>query len=207
LEIYDPERDTWERGGQMPQRLCAYAVATLGDDLYLFGGWDGSEYVATTLMYDTADDTWQKLTPMSSARGFSAAGVVGNRIFVVGGYDGKGEVATVEEYDPAKEGGGNPWRSRRPMSSARGGLGVATIAGSLYAIGGGWNGYLAFNERYDPRSDRWSPVETPVFGQWRNLAVVASDTRVYALGGWNGTLMGANHEYQALYTYYLPEVR
>lgn len=207
LEIYDPERDTWKRGEQMPRPLCAYAVASLGDTLYLFGGWDGSGYVATTLAYDTVADSWAEMTPMASARGFSAAGVIENKIYVVGGYDGRGELATVEEYDPANEGSGSPWRLRRPMSVARGGLGVATIAGSLYAIGGGWHGYLAFNERYDPRSDQWSPVETPVSGQWRNLAVVASETRVYALGGWNGAFMDTNHEYQALFTYYLPEVR
>ena len=207
LEIYDPESDAWTRGAPVPRPLCAYAVASMEDTLYLFGGWDGSEYAATTLAYDTVADTWAEMSRMSSARGFSAAGVVDNKIYVVGGYDGEGEIAAVEEYDPAKEEQGSPWRLRRPMSAARGGLGVATIAGSLYAIGGGWNGYLAFNERYDPRLDQWAPVETPVFGQWRNLAVVASETRVYALGGWNGALMDANYEYQALFTYYLPEVR
>ena len=207
LEIYDPERDTWNRGAPMPRPLCAYAIASLGDKLYLFGGWDGSGYVASTWLYDPGADTWAEMTPMSSARGFSAAGVVEGKIYVVGGYDGQREIATVEEYDPAEEDRGTPWQVRSPMGAARGGLGVATIAGSLYAIGGGWNGYLAFNERYDPRSDQWSPVETPVFGQWRNLAVVASETRVYALGGWNGAFMESNHEYQALFTYYLPEVR
>jgi hypothetical protein len=45
-----------------------------------------------------------------------------------------------------------------------------------------------------------------VSGQWRNLAVVAGDTGIYALGGWNGDFLDANYEYQALFTYYLPEV-
>lgn len=206
LEIYDLEADSWEAGAPMPVRLCAYAISTVEGRLYVFGGWNGSAYVASTLEYDPLTETWSEKTPMSSPRGFASAGAIGGRIYVVGGYDGQREFATVEEYDAAKEGYGDPWRQRTPMSMRRGGLGVATIAGSLYAIGGGWNRYLAFNERYDPRSDQWSALETPVSGQWRNLAVVAGDTGIYALGGWNGDFLDANYEYQALFTYYLPEV-
>jgi N-acetylneuraminic acid mutarotase len=206
LEIYDPEADSWEAGAPMPVRLCAYAISAVEEKLYVFGGWDGSAYVASTLEYDLTTETWSENTPMSSPRGFASAGVIDGKIYVVGGYDGQREFATVEEYDPSQEGLADPWRQRTPMSMRRGGLGVATIAGSLYAIGGGWNRYLAFNERYDPRSDQWSALETPVSGQWRNLAVVAGDTGIYALGGWNGDFLDANYEYQALFTYYLPEV-
>jgi DNA-binding CsgD family transcriptional regulator/N-acetylneuraminic acid mutarotase len=206
LEIYDPEADSWEAGAPMPVRLCAYAISAVEEKLYVFGGWDGSAYVASTLEYDLTTETWSENTPMSSPRGFASAGVIDGKIYVVGGYDGQREFATVEEYDPSQEGLADPWRQRTPMSMRRGGLGVATIAGSLYAIGGGWNRYLAFNERYDPRSDQWSALETPVSGQWRNLAVVAGDTGIYALGGWRGDFLDANYEYQALFTYYLPEV-
>ena len=206
LEIYDPEADSWEVGSPMPIPLCAYAIASVEGKLYVFGGWNGSVYLASTLEYDPTTETWSENTPMSSPRGFASAGVIEGRIYVVGGYDGQKEFATVEEYDPSQEGNGNPWRERAPMNMRRGGLGVATIAGGLYAFGGGWNRYLAFNERYDPRSDQWSVLETPVSGQWRNLAVVASETGIYALGGWNGDFLDSTYEYQALFTYYLPEV-
>ncbi|HUS70750.1 MAG TPA: LuxR C-terminal-related transcriptional regulator [Anaerolineae bacterium] len=206
LEIYDPEADAWETGTPMPVPLCAYAIAAVDGKLYVFGGWNGSVYLASTLEYDPLTETWSEKTPMASPRGFASAGAIDGKIYVVGGYDGQREFATVEEYDPSQEGLADPWRQRAPMSMRRGGLGVATIAGTLYVIGGGWNRYLAFNERYDPRSDQWSALETPVSGQWRNLAVVAGDTGIYALGGWNGDFLDANYEYQALFTYYLPEV-
>jgi DNA-binding CsgD family transcriptional regulator/N-acetylneuraminic acid mutarotase len=206
LEIYDLEADSWERATPMPVPLCAYAIAAVNGKLYVFGGWNGSTYVASTYEYDPRTDTWVGRTPMSSARGFASAGVIDGKVYVIGGYDGQQEFSTVEEYDPAREGQGDPWQERAAMSMKRGGLGVATIAGSLYAIGGGWNGYLAFNERYDPRSDQWSAIESPLLGQWRNLAVVAAETRIYALGGWNGDFMDVNQEYQALFTYYLPEI-
>jgi len=207
LEIYDPQEDSWARGASMPVGLCAYAIAVVENKLYLFGGWDGLKYVASTYEYDPLSDAWTEKTPMPSARGFSAAGVVQDRVYVVGGYDGQQELDLVQRYDPSVEAAGDPWLELAPMNVPRGGLGVATIAGSLYAIGGGWDGYLAFNERYDPRSNEWSTVETPVFGEWRNLAVVASETRIYALGGWSRDFVDTNYEYMALFTYYLPEVR
>jgi DNA-binding CsgD family transcriptional regulator/N-acetylneuraminic acid mutarotase len=206
LEVYDPQSDSWESGAPMPVPLCAYSIAAAEGKLYTFGGWDGTAYVASTYEYDPRTDTWSEKTPMQSPRGFGGAAASEGRVYVVGGYDGQREFATVLEYDPSAEGQGSPWRERAPLGMRRGGLGVAAIAGNLYAVGGGWTGYLAFNEKYDPRSDQWSTVEAPVSGQWRNLAVAASETRIYALGGWNGDFMDANHEYQALFTYYLPEL-
>ena len=206
LEVYDLQSDSWESGASMPVPLCAYAIAATEGKLYTFGGWNGTAYVASTYEYDPETGTWSEQTPMPSPRGFASATVSEGTVYVVGGYDGQREFATVLEYDPAAEGQGTAWREKAPLSMRRGGLGVAAIAGNIYAVGGGWTGYLAFNEKYDPRSDQWSTVETPVSGQWRNLAVVASETRIYALGGWNGDFMDANHEYQALFTYYLPEL-
>jgi DNA-binding CsgD family transcriptional regulator len=207
LEIYDPVTDSWDRGASLPLPLCAYTIAVVDEKLYLFGGWDGFDYLASTYEYDPSADLWLEKTPMPSARGFSGAGVIEGKVYVVGGYDGREEFSTVEEYDPAMDDGThNPWTAKSTMTMRRGGLGVAAIAGSLYAIGGGWHGYLAYNEKYDATADEWSVIETPVFGQWRNLGVVATDTEVYAMGGWNGDYLNLNEEYQALFTYYLPEL-
>jgi hypothetical protein len=74
----------------------------------------------------------------------------------------------------------------------------------LYAIGGGWESYLATNERYDPASDTWSAFESPVLGEWRNLGVAALSTQIYAVGGWNGGYSGVNEAYQALFRIILP---
>jgi DNA-binding CsgD family transcriptional regulator len=207
LEIYDRATDSWERGASLSLPLCAYAIVAVDEKLYVFGGWDGSTYLASTYEYDASTDIWSQKTSMPSARGFAGAGVIEGKIYVIGGYDGREEFATVEEYDPAMDDGTHdPWTVKSPMMMRRGGLGVAAIAGTLYAIGGGWHGYLAHNERYDATTDQWSVTETPVFGQWRNLGVVASDTKIYAIGGWNGDYLSLNEEYQALFTYYLPEL-
>jgi hypothetical protein len=65
-------------------------------------------------------------------------------------------------------------------------LGLASVAGRLYAVGGGWTNYLGLSEEYDPRSDSTKPFGTPVRQQWRNLALASRVDKFYAAGGWNG---------------------
>jgi hypothetical protein len=136
---------------------------------------------------------------------FAGAGAIQNRIYVVGGYDEEQEFALCEEYDPALEGSTqSPWRERAPMSLPRGGVAVSTTGDNLFAIGGGWQNYLAYNERFDPRSNTWFSFESPVVGQWRNLGVASVDVSLYAIGGYSGEYLNSNEEYQALYRIILP---
>ena len=137
---------------------------------------------------------------MPFAKGFAAAGALDGMIYVVGGYDGAVEYAEVVAYDIAAD----TWTQRAPLSTPRGGLGVAVVNDRLYAIGGGWENYLATNERYDPTSDSWTVFESPELGQWRNLGVAVLGTEIYAVGGWNGDFMGVNEAYQALFRIILP---
>jgi hypothetical protein len=102
--------------------------------------------------------------------------------------------------------GQNRWSEKKPMNTGRAGLGVAVLAGELYALGGGWQSYLATSEKYSPNSDTWSVFESPMLGQWRNLGVAALDTEVYAVGGWNGDYMRVNRSYRALFRIVLPVV-
>jgi DNA-binding CsgD family transcriptional regulator len=200
LEIYDPATDAWETGSPLPTPLCAYAIAAVNDQLCLFGGWDGTEYVGSVYVYDPASDQWSSRAAMSFARGFAGAGVIEGVVYVVGGYDGARELALCEAYDPRTD----TWSSCAPMSVGRGGLGVAVVGPTLYAVGGGWESYLAFNERYEPDADVWHAFETPVTGQWRNLGLAATDVNLYAIGGWSGEYLAVHEEYQALFRIFIP---
>jgi hypothetical protein len=142
---------------------------------------------------------------MSTPRAFLAASALGDGIYVVGGYDGVNELDIVERYRPADEGtAAGPWAPRASLNQPRAGLGMAPIWSRLYAVGGGWDTALAFNEQYDAKLDAWSRIGTPVVGQWRNLGVTALNNMVYAVGGWSGTYLTANEAYQALIRQLLP---
>ena len=77
----------------------------------------------------------------------------------------------------------------------------------LFAVGGGWEHTLNTSEKYDPQTDTWSEFETPYASQWRNLGLAVIDTKIYAVGGWDGTeeqFMNSVVSYQFLYQFFLP---
>ena len=182
VEVYDPEADNWSSGTALPSPVFAYALAVYNDQVYLFGGTNGRVYLNQVLVYDPAMDRWMPRASMPTPRGFVAAAVLDQAIYVVGGYDGQRDFGTCERYLPDRD----AWEPCASLTVGRGGLGLVAMSRRLYAVGGGWSGYLAFGEKYDPDANTWSPIETPLAGEWRNLAVTTVGTDLYAVGGWNG---------------------
>ena len=209
LEVYDPEADSWSARAALPQPLCGYAIAALEGKLYVFGGWDGKGYTRHVFIYDPDEDRWSKGTPMPTARGYAGAGAIEGQIYVVGGYDGRRDLAVVEAYVPANEAGsGDPWVEHAALPDGRGGAGVVALRSKLYIIGGGWETGHETAIMYDVLSDTWNPFANPVAGLWRNMGVAVidtrSETRIYAVGGWDGDFVAANRAYTALYNVKLP---
>jgi hypothetical protein len=109
----------------------------------------------------------------------------------VGGYADDHEFDRCDRYLPKED----RWEVCAPMSVARGGLSLIPISGRVYAIGGGWTGYLTFNERYDPNTDSWSVVPSPFTGQWRGMGATHLGNDIYALGGWTGQYQNVLEKY------------
>ena len=210
LEVYDPQQDQWSTATPLPRPICNYAIAHVEGGFYLFGGWDGEAYLDTVYYYDATADSWQAKPSLAVARGDIAAATVGTRIYLIGGYDGATEYDLCLSYDLELEATGqDPWRTHAPMSVGRAGHSVAASEGTLYVVGGGWGSYLGYNERYDIANDLWSTFESPIVGEWRTLGLSAVNNgkglMLYALGGWNGSYLGAVQVYQAApFRVYLP---
>ncbi len=209
LEIYDPERDLWDRGADLPVPLCAYAIVPHEDGFYLFGGWDGESYLDSVYYYDAMADTWRLEHRLSVARGFIAAASTDGVIVLTGGYDGNAEYRTAESYDPERaRAGENPWRAHAPMRHGRAGHVAVEVLGNLYVLGGGWQEPLQSSERLDISNDVWTEFETPISGEWRTLGGVRVETTagtfVYGMGGWSDGYLSSVKAYQAFYRVYLP---
>ena len=80
----------------------------------------------------------------------------------------------------------NSWTTMEPMSTARGGLGVAVVNGKIYAIGGANNDtQLGVTEEYNPVTDTWTTKEsmpTPRSG----FAIAVYQNKIYCIGGMTG---------------------
>ena len=204
LEIYTPQSDGWEQGQALPEPRCGYGLTAFQDKLYLFGGWNGEAFENTVFVFSPEENTWQVLdTPMPQAKGYVGAVALNDTIYVVGGYDGQNEFNQTYVFKPDT----GEWLEKSPLHEKRGGIGLVSAANNLYAIGGGWNQTLNTTEKYDPTTDTWTTFEAPFAHQWRNMGVAAIDTKIYAVGGWDGTaekFTDSVVSYQFLYQLFLP---
>jgi hypothetical protein len=100
----------------------------------------------------------------------------------------------------------NIWVEKAPMHQARSGIGVATVNGKIYAIGGTnanmasvvggldrglVGGFLSLNEQFDLSSNSWvfkKAMPTPRY----DFAITAYQNKIYCIGGKIGIDKNAN---------------
>ena len=110
----------------------------------------------------------------------------------------------------------NSWVSRAPMHQARGGLGVATLNGKIYAIGGSIasgpyppdffaGGFVGTNEEYDPATDTWTTkASMPTPRDY--FAIAAYQNKIYCIGGGIGFSTEERSGFHSLITCGINEV-
>ena len=85
------------------------------------------------------------------------------------------------------------WVSKAPLSHPRRELGVTSVNGKIYAIGGlGSSGVLKVNEEYDPNADIWTE-KTAMLTPRANIGVCVYQNKIYCIGG--TTSGGVNERY------------
>jgi hypothetical protein len=208
LAVYDPAQDQWAERTPLPKALSAYALAAYEGKLYLFGGWDGRQYVADAFVFDPDADQWTSLTPLPRARGFAGAAVTAGRIYVIGGTDGAQALSRNDAYVPANEGTRQtPWQTYAPLPSARYAFGVATVAEIIHVVGGlgGEDGGLPL--AFTPQRQEWERLSTqgPEIVWPISPAASTLGTALHVLGGRDSHGLTTNHaSYQAVYAVLLP---
>src|SRR3972149_1638875 len=134
----------------------------------------------------------------SASRYGAASAVLNGKIYVIGGttgtYPSISDIGTVEVYDPYSD----EWQTKTSMTHPRTYLGVSSINGKIYAVGGGTNTnyFLDFVEEYDPNTDTWGD-KTSLPTPRRSLGVETVGGRIYAFGGeynYNGTNVVEEYE-------------
>lgn len=107
-------------------------------------------------------------------------------IYIVGGRNSRRCLNTTEKYDTEND----QWIAMPPMKQVRTAVGLASLEGVLYAVGGecetpnSQDGtmYLHTCERFSPRENKWENVPS-MRNQRSFVGVVAHDGFVYAIGG------------------------
>ncbi|MFZ1400922.1 MAG: kelch repeat-containing protein, partial [Candidatus Promineifilaceae bacterium] len=142
VEVYSPANDSWRVTTPLPTAVSGGLVLSDGSFIYLFGGWDGQNYLADAYRFDPANNSWQILPNMPTARAFAAGGVVKGKLYVVGGYDGERPLTTCTYFDTTPPGENaseteGSWHSCADTLLPRAGASAAGLFNKLYLFGGG----------------------------------------------------------------------
>jgi DNA-binding CsgD family transcriptional regulator/N-acetylneuraminic acid mutarotase len=212
FEVYNLRLNQWRQLPGLPVALSGYALAAVDGRIYLFGGWDGKQDVASVYSFDPETNAWQTHTALPAARAFTGAVALEGRIYLIGGSDGVHALTTVEVYFPQRDQADEAaYEERAPLPEGRSGAGTTVIAGLIYVFGGEGDtqpeGGLA-PLQYAPLADHWTTFERSPVAIGAGPAVAPFDTRLHVLGGSTPGGMAAFHQsYQAIYSINLPAIR
>jgi N-acetylneuraminic acid mutarotase len=184
---YDLLADSWTARAPMPEGRFGLTAATVGQKVYVFGGYTGPDVQIgdNNYIYDAATNTWTTGDPVPLAGGIATAAEAAfrGRVYVIGGDDGDlNSNDTNLLYDPATD----TWRNRAPMPTPRENNVAVTLGSKIYVAGGlqvqvSFDGLNTF-ESYDPRTNTWAtlaPMNSP-----RISPGIATDGRyIYVFGG------------------------
>ncbi|XP_055855571.1 kelch-like protein 1 [Episyrphus balteatus] len=125
-------------------------LAEVNGKLYVIGGCKDRKWLHSVEMYDFSTDSWQFLPPLSSPLTTIKVAVVNGLIYAVGN-----NCQTMECFNPIT----NKWNQKSFVIEKSSDFGIAGVDGSLYVVGGCYNGNDSFTvERYDARKNCWTIV-------------------------------------------------
>ena len=122
------------------------------------------------------------MAPMITHRNGHGAAVLEGKIYVAGGNPLETAGTLVESFDTAA----NQWTAVAPMYISRKWLGLVSVQGKLFAVGGCNNqdNALSSVECFDPSTRVWSNIAALSTAR-SSLAVAVLGDKLYAIGGYD----------------------
>lgn len=156
----NPQNATWIELAKLPHPIGQHAMLHKDGKLYLVGGQNGAEDLASLWSFDLATKQWTALPPMPTARHSHAIATSGDTLYVSGGRSAAlgTEINIVEGYSFSDD----SWESLPAMPTGRGGHGAFVRDGKLHVFGGeslSQRKVLASHEILDLQSGIWSTGE------------------------------------------------
>ena len=136
VERYNTQTNTWATLAPLPvPRSDLGAIAMGNSKIYVFGGCDASnQVVGDVFIYDIVAGTWSTGPDMPTPRAFFyQVASVSNKIYVMGGGDVNLTVSAANEVFDISN---NTWSLETPMLTPRGEMGVGSIDGVIWTVGG-----------------------------------------------------------------------
>ncbi len=164
-DLAQPAIPAWLTERPLPSARQECAVVTLGDRIYVIGGFSASiAVVADVDAYDPATQTFSARAPLPRPLHHVNAVAVDGHIWVIGGLSGLSftAVGSIYRYDPVAD----AWEERgtMPAGQERGSAFVAAKSGLVY-LAGGLRGGAAVTD---------CATFAPAVGAWKGCAPLAT---------------------------------
>ncbi|MCC7201746.1 MAG: hypothetical protein IT393_03640 [Nitrospirae bacterium] len=201
-EIYDPEKDVWTQGKDMPTVRSGTVAAVMDNKICVMGGGlklqDGRfQFFRTVEIYDPEKDTWRTGPDMLMPHDYPASAVYNNRIYVIGGHHPDATnggpmtdpgFAFSESFAP----GDAFWQEIPPMPTPRFALASAVADNRIIVMGGAGlrpEGFTNYDlmESYDPAVNKWGNSGMRLPWPAAGLGAVVHNSRLYVIGGNSGS--------------------
>jgi N-acetylneuraminic acid mutarotase len=184
VDAYSPTRDSWRRVPDLPASVDHTMSTGYRGKLYVAGGYAADRSRLTTL-FSFSNGSWTRLPAMPDERAAAGAAIVHGNLYVVGGVTAgpSGGSALAKKalvYDIAR----GRWSSI-PGPTPREHLGVTSLGGRIYAVGGrlaGADTNLRLLEVYVPRAKRWRRLK-PVPGRRGGTGIAGIGRWLISVGG------------------------
>jgi N-acetylneuraminic acid mutarotase len=202
VEVYDPIRDKWYAGKEMPTLRSGAMAITLGDRIYVIGGGfkkpDGKfRFLPTTEIYNPQTDAWEQGPDMLKPHDYPAAALLDGSIYIMGGHhpdatEGGPQTDPGFSFCERFRSEDSHWEEIAPLPTPRFALSAVVRGGRIYTLGGVAftpQGFREYNcvEVYDPVCKVWSS-QTNITLPWSAAAHAACifNNRLYLFGGFSG---------------------
>lgn len=208
LEVYNPKDNSWALKTHTPIAISRYAIAALEGNIYLFGGWNGTNKLNTTFIYNPTLNSWSEGSPLPQAKANIWAAQVGDKFFILGNHQ-ENEIAPENYfYEPTKENSNeNPWSIQLEENKNLRPIGLQKIGESIFVFGKDKEQLLI--NLYSPQNNLWhNYTEVPMIEIPESTSLISLGDAIYFMGGKNANnqLLDSVIRYQAVYTIVFPRM-
>lgn len=177
----------WRSEPPLPVALQELAAVAYRNEVWVVGGFEGLDVVATTRIYAPVTGTWREGPPLPAPRHHLALAVHDGDLYVFGGM----ETLAFAPLDTAwvLRDGSETWEDVAPLPETRGAGAAVTVGQRIALVGGNEaRGGLAVRTLlYLPAEDRWQ-LGAAIPTEREHLAATDVDGQVWVVGGRRNSL-------------------